>query len=84
MSVVNESGLYNLVLGSRKPEDKRFKRWFTHDNGLRPAVRIVDIDQEPVGWVFLCRAILIRRLFDLGKPTCRTSDWLQHHCPPVA
>ena len=30
MSVVNESGLYNLVLGRRKPEAKRFKRWITH------------------------------------------------------
>lgn len=29
MVVVNESGLYNLVLGSRKPEAKAFKRWVT-------------------------------------------------------
>ena len=28
---VNEYGLYNLVLGSRKPEAKQFKRWITHD-----------------------------------------------------
>ena len=27
MTVVSESGLYNLVLGSRKAEAKRFKRW---------------------------------------------------------
>lgn len=31
MTVVNEPGLYSLVLGSRKPEAKRFKRWITHD-----------------------------------------------------
>ena len=37
MSVVNESGLYNLVLGSRKPEAKRFKRWVTHE--VLPAIR---------------------------------------------
>jgi prophage antirepressor-like protein len=37
MSVVNESGLYNLVLGSRKPEAKRFKRWITHE--VLPAIR---------------------------------------------
>lgn len=30
-NVVNEYGLYNLVLGSRKPEAKQFKRWITHD-----------------------------------------------------
>ena len=37
MSVVNESGLYNLVLGSRKPGAKRFKRWITHD--VLPSIR---------------------------------------------
>lgn len=29
--VVNESGLYSLTLGSKKPEAKPFKRWVTHD-----------------------------------------------------
>lgn len=28
---VNEAGLYALVLGSRKPEAKAFKRWITHE-----------------------------------------------------
>ena len=37
MSVVNESGLYSLVLGSRKPEAKRFKRWITHE--VLPSIR---------------------------------------------
>jgi len=27
MTVINESGLYSLILGSRKPEAKRFKKW---------------------------------------------------------
>ena len=31
MSIVNEPGLYSLVLGSRKPEAKVFKRWITHE-----------------------------------------------------
>ena len=37
MTSVNESGLYNLVLGSRKPEAKRFKRWITHE--VLPSIR---------------------------------------------
>ena len=37
MTVVNESGLFNLVLGSRKPEAKRFKRWVTHE--VLPSIR---------------------------------------------
>ena len=36
-NIVNEYGLYNLVLSSRKPEAKEFKRWITHD--VLPALR---------------------------------------------
>lgn len=36
-NVVNEFGLYNLVLGSRKPEAKEFKRWITHE--VIPSIR---------------------------------------------
>lgn len=36
-NVVNEFGLYNLVLGSRKPEAKKFKRWVTHE--VIPSIR---------------------------------------------
>lgn len=28
---VNEPGLYSLVIGSRKPQAKIFKRWITHE-----------------------------------------------------
>ena len=31
MAFVNETGLYSLVLGSRKPEAKVFKRWVTSE-----------------------------------------------------
>ncbi|MCI5563835.1 MAG: phage antirepressor KilAC domain-containing protein [Intestinimonas massiliensis] len=34
---VTESGLYTLVLGSRKPEAKQFKRWITHE--VIPSIR---------------------------------------------
>lgn len=37
LGVVNEPGLYALVLGSRKPGAKQFKRWITHE--VVPAVR---------------------------------------------
>lgn len=36
-NVISESGLYSLVLGSRKPEAKAFKRWITHD--VIPTIR---------------------------------------------
>lgn len=37
LTIVNEPGLYALVLGSRKPEAKAFKRWITHD--VIPTIR---------------------------------------------
>jgi Prophage antirepressor len=36
-SIVNESGLYNLTLSSRKPDAKRFKKWITSE--VLPAIR---------------------------------------------
>jgi len=36
-NIVNEPGLYNLILRSDKPEAKRFKRWITHE--VIPSIR---------------------------------------------
>lgn len=37
LTIINESGLYSLVFGSRKPEAKVFKRWVTHE--VIPSIR---------------------------------------------
>lgn len=37
MGIINEAGLYSLILRSRKAEAKRFKRWVTHE--VLPALR---------------------------------------------
>ena len=37
MLVVSEPGLYSLILRSRKPEAKAFKRWVTHE--ILPSIR---------------------------------------------
>lgn len=37
MIVINESGLYSLVLGSKLPTAKKFKRWVTSD--ILPSIR---------------------------------------------
>ncbi len=37
VSVINEAGLYSLILRSRKPEAKAFKRWITHE--VLPTIR---------------------------------------------
>ncbi len=37
MTIVNESGLYSLILRSRKPRARAFKRWITHE--VLPSIR---------------------------------------------
>ena len=37
MTIVNESGLYSLILSSQLPTAKRFKRWVT--NEVLPSIR---------------------------------------------
>lgn len=37
MNAVNEPGLYSLILRSRKPQAKAFKRWVTHE--VLPSIR---------------------------------------------
>ena len=36
-AIITEAGLYSLILRSRKPEAKRFKRWVTHE--VLPTIR---------------------------------------------
>ena len=48
-SVVNESGLYNLIFRSRKPEAKAFKKWVTSE--VLPSIRksgSYDINSRPL------------------------------------
>lgn len=37
MTVINESGLYSLVIGSKLPSAKKFKRWVTSE--VLPSIR---------------------------------------------
>ena len=37
MTIINESGLYSLILSSKLPSAKKFKRWVTHE--VLPSIR---------------------------------------------
>ncbi len=45
VSIVSESGLYSLILRSRKPEARAFKRWVTHE--VLPAIRSTGVYHVP-------------------------------------
>jgi prophage antirepressor-like protein len=45
VNAITEAGLYSLVLGSRKPEAQRFKRWVTHE--VLPSIRTGRVELRP-------------------------------------
>ena len=45
-TVINESGLYSLILTSRKPEAKKFKKWVTAE--VLPAIRKTGRYEAPI------------------------------------
>ena len=69
MTVVNEPGLYTLLLSSRKPEAKAFKRWITHD--VIPMIRktggymtdslLERIQKEPAVIVEFAQALILEK-----------------------
>lgn len=59
MSIVNEPGLYTLVLGSRKDEAKGFKRWITHE--VIPSIRKTgkyEVQQTPKTYLEALKALV--------------------------
>ena len=71
VNAVNEPGLYTLILGSRKPEAKAFKRWITHE--VIPAIR--------KQWQMddLCRALLgaVRKFYESEENVKKFQEWKQ-------
>jgi anti-repressor protein len=61
LTVISESGLYNVILLSRKPEARKFKRWVTHE--ILPSIRkhgaymtsdkLEEIMNDPNAWIKL-------------------------------
>lgn len=70
ITIINEAGLYQVVLLSRKPSAKQFKRWVTHE--VLPQIRkhgaymtsskIEELLQDPEAWVQLLTALKEERL----------------------
>ncbi len=65
VSIINEPGLYSLVLGSRKPEARAFKRWITHEvipsirkHGAYITTEVAEkIMSDPDNWIKLLTAL---------------------------
>lgn len=83
MSCVSEPGLYSLLLRSRKPEAKAFKRWVTHD--ILPSIRksggYMTAKPDDTPETILARAVLIaqdtlKRVEAERDEAVRTKAWI--------
>ena len=80
MLVVNEPGLYSLVMRSRKPEARAFKRWVTHE--VLPQIRRTGAYTNETPEETMARALLIahstiegqRRRIEEMEPKARFAD----------
>lgn len=76
---VNEPGIYNLILGSKKTEAKEFKRWLTHE--ILPSIRktgiAIDESRFDVEEVERLKAVVAERdlrLKNILKPAKKLID----------
>lgn len=77
ITVINEPGLYSVILRSDKPEAKQFKRWVTHD--VLPSIRKNgsygrNYDKMEIAKMIVsCKSVgavkAIMTLFDITPPT---------------
>lgn len=77
-TIISESGLYSLILKSRKPEAKRFKKWVTSE--VLPSIRkhggyLKGQEELPEGLV----SSLHRTLQENALPALRYYDRLTEH-----
>jgi len=70
--IINESGLYTLILRSRKPEAKEFRKWVTSE--VLPAIRktggYIPVSEGMTDMEILSRAVLIGQRKNHTKPYC--------------
>ena len=76
-TVINESGLYSLILGSKLPTAKRFKRWVTHE--VLPTIRktggYIHASEADSDEDILAKAVLIaQKTIDLKNQQLRAKD----------
>lgn len=76
-NIVNEAGLYGLILGSRKPEAHEFKRWVTHE--VLPSIRktggYIPATEAESDEDILAKAVLIaQKTIDLKNQQLRAKD----------
>lgn len=87
MTIINESGLYSLILSSKLPGAKRFKHWVTSE--VLPAIRktggYIPVDSGMSDMEVLARAVLIsKKTIDVLKEENRKLETANEAMKPKA
>lgn len=78
MTIINESGLYSLILSSKLPNAKRFKRWVTSE--VLPAIRKTGAYQPTGLPVFRTAPLPTQRRFsDVSYTSALAESFLDSH-----
>jgi len=77
MTIINESGLYSLILSSKLPQAKEFKRWVT--NEVLPQIRqtggYIPVNKEDDEKTILCKAIdIMNRTIEQLRPKAEYAE----------
>jgi len=81
MTIINESGLYDVLLRSDKPEAKPFKRWITHE--VLPSIRkhggYIAGQEQMSGEELMARALLFAqsKISDLESKNRQLADKIE-------
>ena len=77
MLVVNEPGLYSLILTSRKEEAKAFKRWITHE--VIPAIRKTGAYIEPAITPTEALLVAVQRMVETEREVAALKEGQAEH-----
>lgn len=81
VSIINEAGLYSVILTSRKPEAKQFKRWVTSE--VLPAIRKTGQYQAPAFQIPQTLPEALRLAADLADQVQQQQLVIEHQKPAV-
>ena len=87
MTVINESGLYALVLSSKLPSAKKFKSWVTHD--ILPSIRktgsyvMSDVQQRIQSDPMFAAEYFAKHFLEVAKDRDRLAKQIEDEKPMV-
>lgn len=80
MTIINESGLYSLILSSKLKSAKRFKRWVTSE--VLPCIRKTGGSQRIIFTLYsfiICSILMVSRIIEGGNTNEKEAQKFSYH-----